>query len=51
MNIAAMVAVTVVVFAEKALPWGRGVGRLAAVGLVVYGGLVLVRPELLPTAV
>jgi predicted metal-binding membrane protein len=49
MNIAAMIAVTLVVFAEKVLPWGRGFGRVAAVGLLVYGGLVIARPELLPT--
>ena len=49
MNIAAMIAVTLVVFAEKVLPWGRGIGRVAAVGLVVYGALVIVRPALLHT--
>lgn len=49
MNVAAMVAVTLVVFAEKVMPWGRGVGRIAAIGLAVYGILVVLRPELLPT--
>lgn len=49
MNVAAMVVVAVIVFVEKTLPWGRGLGRLAAAGLVVYGGLVIARPELLPT--
>lgn len=49
MNIAAMIAVTIVVFAEKVVPWGRAFGRIAAVGLVVYGGLVVFRPDLLPT--
>lgn len=49
MNIAAMIAVAAVVFAEKVLPWGRGFGRLAAAGLVAYGLAVVLRPELLPT--
>jgi predicted metal-binding membrane protein len=49
MNIAAMLVVTVVVFAEKALPWGRGVAELAAVALVVYGIAVMAQPALLPT--
>lgn len=51
MNLAAMIAVTIVVFAEKVLPWGRGISRVAAVGLVVYGLLVVIRPALLPTVV
>jgi predicted metal-binding membrane protein len=51
MNIAAMVAVTLVVFGEKVLPWGQRIARVAAVGLVVYGALVLFRPGLLPTSV
>jgi predicted metal-binding membrane protein len=49
MNIAAMIAVTLVVFAEKVLPWGRGLGRLAAVGVITYGALIVARPVLLPT--
>jgi predicted metal-binding membrane protein len=49
MNLAAMIAVTLVVFTEKVLPWGRGLGRIAAVGLIVYGALVLARPSLFPT--
>jgi predicted metal-binding membrane protein len=51
MNIAAMVAVTLLVFAEKVLPWGRGLARVAAAGLVAYGVLVLLKPALLPTAI
>jgi hypothetical protein len=43
--------VTLVVFAEKVLPWGRAVGRVVAVAMVVYGALVIARPMLLPTAV
>ena len=49
MNVAAMVAVALVVFAEKAVPHGRGVGVLAAVVLIVYGIAVAAHPALLPT--
>ena len=49
MNVAAMVLVAAVVFAEKALPWGRGLGIAAAAALVAYGAAVIARPELLPT--
>jgi predicted metal-binding membrane protein len=33
MNIAAMAVITLVIFAEKTLPWGRAAGRAAAVAL------------------
>jgi predicted metal-binding membrane protein len=49
MNVAAMAAVALVVFAEKVTPWGRSVSRLAALGLVAYGAIVLFRPTALPT--
>jgi predicted metal-binding membrane protein len=49
MNIAAMAAITLLIFAEKSLPWGERVGRFAAIALIVYGGLVLANPDLLPT--
>ena len=49
MNIAAMAAITLVVFAEKSLPWVRPIGRGVAVGLVAYGLLVVVMPRALPT--
>ncbi|TDH59301.1 DUF2182 domain-containing protein [Dankookia rubra] len=49
MNIAAMAALTALVFAEKTLPWGRLAARAAAVVLVAYGGLVLAVPAALPT--
>ncbi|HYZ91882.1 MAG TPA: DUF2182 domain-containing protein [Actinomycetota bacterium] len=49
MNVAAMVAVAFVVFAEKVVPWGRGFGRVAAAGFIAYGALVMFRPELFPT--
>jgi predicted metal-binding membrane protein len=48
MNVIAMGAVTTLVFAEKTLPRGGWIGRAAGVGLIVYGGLVLVHRGLLP---
>lgn len=49
MNIAAMAAITLVVFAEKTLPWARTTTRAAAVLLMAYGAIVVVAPQLLPT--
>ena len=51
MNVAAMAVITLVVFAEKTLPWGRPVGCAAAAVLVAYGTVVLVAPQVLPTFV
>jgi predicted metal-binding membrane protein len=49
MNIAAMAAITLVIFAEKTLPWGRPVARVTAAVLVAYGALALAAPQILPT--
>jgi predicted metal-binding membrane protein len=49
MNIGAMLAVAALVFAEKALPKGDTVARVAAVVLVVYGLLAIAVPDALPT--
>jgi predicted metal-binding membrane protein len=49
MNLAAMAAITLVVAAEKSLPWVRPVASGVAVALVAYGLLVLVLPRALPT--
>ena len=49
MNVAAMALITVLIFAEKSWPVGRQVARLAAAALVVWGALVLVIPDALPT--
>ena len=49
MNVAAMAAITLLIFAEKSLPAGRQTGQLAAVALIVYGALVLFVPDALPT--
>jgi len=48
MNIAAMALLTLVVFAEKVLPWGRFTSRAIAVALVTYGIAVIAMPEILP---
>jgi predicted metal-binding membrane protein len=49
MNVAAMAAITLVIFAEKTLPWGRRVARATAGALVAYGIVVLAVPQVLPT--
>jgi predicted metal-binding membrane protein len=49
MNVAAMAVVTLLVFAEKTLAGGERVARWAGVGLMLYGALVLVVPQALPT--
>jgi predicted metal-binding membrane protein len=49
MNIGAMAVVTLIVFAEKTLPWGRAAVRGTAAALIVYGVVVLAMPQALPT--
>jgi predicted metal-binding membrane protein len=49
MDIAAMAIITLVIFAEKTLPWGRAAARLAAVALITYGSVVVAAPQFLPT--
>jgi len=49
MNIAAMAAITLLVFAEKTLPWGRPAAGAVAAALVTYGAAVVVVPQILPT--
>ncbi len=49
MNIAAMAVITLVIFAEKTLPWGRVAARATAAALVVYGVVVIAAPRFLPT--
>jgi predicted metal-binding membrane protein len=49
MNVAAMIVVTFIIFAEKSMPWGRRVTHITAAGLAAYGVAVLVVPEALPT--
>ena len=49
MNIAAMAAITLLILAEKVLPWGRWIAHLAGAVLIAYGGAVIAMPGLLPT--
>jgi len=49
MNVAAMAAVTFLIFAEKSLAIGQRVARAAAVALMVYGVVVVFLPDVLPT--
>ncbi len=49
MNVAAMLMVTILVFAEKVLPWGRTASRVGALSLALYGLSVVLWPALLPT--
>jgi predicted metal-binding membrane protein len=49
MNIAAMIAVTVLVFAEKTLAAGERIAKWTGIGLMLYGLLVLFVPQALPT--
>jgi len=48
MNIAVMALVTALIFAEKALRIGRQISKLAGVGLIVYGVIVLFLPAAFP---
>lgn len=49
MNVGVMAAITALIFAEKSLPVGPRVAQVAAGVLVVYGLLVILMPQLLPT--
>lgn len=49
MNIGAMALVTLLIVAEKALPFGRTARFPGATALLLYGTLAFVRPEFLPT--
>jgi predicted metal-binding membrane protein len=48
MNLAVMALVTALIFAEKALPIGRQISKLAGMGLIIYGALVMFLPAVLP---
>jgi predicted metal-binding membrane protein len=49
MNVAAMAVITVLIFAEKAFPWGRRAAQVGAAVLIAYGLAVVAVPSLLPT--
>ena len=48
MNVGAMAAVTLIILAEKMLPWPRLMPHAAA-ALVLYGALVIASSQLHPT--
>jgi predicted metal-binding membrane protein len=48
MNVAAMAAITLLIFAEKSLPLGPRVSQGAAVALIAYGVLIVLVPGALP---
>jgi predicted metal-binding membrane protein len=48
MNLAVMALLTALIFAEKVLPIGRQICKLAGGGLIVYGVIVLFLPIALP---
>ena len=48
MNLAIMALVTALIFAEKALPSGRQISKLAGAALIAYGVLVMFLPAALP---
>jgi predicted metal-binding membrane protein len=41
MNVFWMAAIAIVVLAEKTLPWGGGLARLAGAGLIAWGGVAI----------
>jgi predicted metal-binding membrane protein len=49
MNVGAMALITLIIFAEKTLPWGRAAARAVAAALVAYGVAVIAAPQILPT--
>jgi predicted metal-binding membrane protein len=51
MNIAALAAITLLIFAEKSLPFGDKIAWVAAAGLVAYGLAVIIHPDFLPMTV
>jgi predicted metal-binding membrane protein len=48
MNVAAMAAITLLIFAEKSLPMGIRISQLAAAALMIYGVWVMFVPAALP---
>jgi predicted metal-binding membrane protein len=48
MNLAVMVGLTLLIFAEKSLPVGTRIAQLAGVALIAYGAIVIVLPQALP---
>ncbi len=48
MNIAALVLLTALIFAEKRFPLGARIAQCASLALILYGALVIVVPAALP---
>jgi len=48
MNVAAMAIITLVIFAEKTLPWSRPIAHATAAALIAYGIAVVATPRTLP---
>jgi len=48
-NVAAMAAITALIFAEKSLPAGGKIAKVAAAALIAYGSVAVLVPEVLPT--
>ncbi len=51
MNVVAMAVITFLIFAEKSLSVGLHIANIGAMVLIIYGILVIFRPELLPTMI
>jgi predicted metal-binding membrane protein len=51
LNVAALAAITAMIFAEKSLSLGHRISQLGAVILIVYGLLAIFVPDVLPTVV
>lgn len=49
MNIGVMAVVTLLIFAEKTLPMGKGIAKMSGAALLLFGVAVLILPQLLPT--
>jgi predicted metal-binding membrane protein len=49
MNVAAMAVITVLIFAEKSLPFGKRISQIAALALIAYGVVAVIVPVALPT--
>jgi len=45
MSVGAMAAFTLIIFAEKALPWPTPVRYITAIVLVLYGALMVASPQ------
>lgn len=50
MNVAAMAAITTLIFLEKATPIGQWAARVAAATMIGYGLVVIFKPDTLPSS-